>query len=269
MVKGCDHMYCVTCILRWTLHREEPCCPQCKQPFSYLLTYRTLDGELQDFPTEEPVVLLKRACWFEEHLRFEDRGGALLLEHSRLADQMAWQEHAGDYDLAEDEEIEQYYFSSAAGRARITLGNRRYGEGGFMSAGRRQARPVVERKRSNKAGHAGEHAVVGTPPVHPSTTGARQFTPNAGGGRKSRPTSASAATAGGAVGAGSSNGTPGQEVTGADFLGTSPAGSGGLYGSSPSGSGRRARRNARRAALDTGMEAAASSHRTVGFGGRA
>ena len=41
-------------------------------------------------------------------------------------------------------QVEAYYFSSAAGRARITLGNRRFGEGGFMSAGRQQARPVPQ-----------------------------------------------------------------------------------------------------------------------------
>ena len=35
------------CILHWALHKEEPWCPQCKQPFTYLLTYRTLDGTLQ------------------------------------------------------------------------------------------------------------------------------------------------------------------------------------------------------------------------------
>ena len=40
-------MYCATCILHWALHKEEPWCPQCKHPFSYLLTYRTLDGTLQ------------------------------------------------------------------------------------------------------------------------------------------------------------------------------------------------------------------------------
>ena len=40
-------MYCATCILHWALHKEEPWCPQCKQPFDTLLTYRTLDGELQ------------------------------------------------------------------------------------------------------------------------------------------------------------------------------------------------------------------------------
>lgn len=46
---------------------------------------------LQDFPSEESVCLLKRARWFEEHLRFEDKTAARLVEESRLADSMAWQ----------------------------------------------------------------------------------------------------------------------------------------------------------------------------------
>ena len=40
--------------------------------------------------------------------------------------------------------MEAFYFSAAAGRARITLGNRRFGEGGFMAAGRQRARPVPQ-----------------------------------------------------------------------------------------------------------------------------
>ncbi|KAI3434680.1 hypothetical protein D9Q98_002744 [Chlorella vulgaris] len=261
LVKGCDHMYCATCILHWALHKEEPWCPQCKQPFAYLLTYRGLDGILHDFPCEEPVTLLKRARWFEEHLRFVDHSSASLIEESRLADQMAWQEYAGDYDLAEDEEIESFYFSSAAGRARVLLGNRRHGEGGFISGGRRQARPapVVDRKRGGKAkaGKGGERApaAAGLPPVPPPTAMPR--TPNAGGGRNAQPGSC-----GVGVGAGTSSAaTPVPADTGgADMYGSSPGSASGcaLFGSSPSGSGRRARRNARRAALDAGIEAAGS-----------
>ena len=36
---------------------------------------------------------------------------------------------AEEFELAEDEEIEAYYFSSAAGRARVVLENRRFGAG--------------------------------------------------------------------------------------------------------------------------------------------
>lgn len=47
---------------------------------------------------------------------------------------------AQEYD--DDEAVEDYYFSAAAGRARIVLGNRRFGENGFVSSGRSYARPA-------------------------------------------------------------------------------------------------------------------------------
>ena len=50
MIKGCDHIYCSYCILQWTLHKEKCFCPQCKHEFSHLMTYRALDGTLNDFP---------------------------------------------------------------------------------------------------------------------------------------------------------------------------------------------------------------------------
>ncbi len=28
LVKPCEHVYCLNCILRWTLYREHPTCPQ-------------------------------------------------------------------------------------------------------------------------------------------------------------------------------------------------------------------------------------------------
>lgn len=46
-------------------------------------------------------------------------------------------------------QVEAYYFSSAAGHKRI-LGNRRFGENGFISSGRMQARPVAQSSRSGK-----------------------------------------------------------------------------------------------------------------------
>ena len=47
----------------------------------------------------------------------------------------------------DDEEVEDFYFSSAAGRLRI-VGNRRFGENGFISSGRMQARPVPQPRPS-------------------------------------------------------------------------------------------------------------------------
>ena len=43
-------------------------------------------------------------------------------------------------------QVEAYYFFSAAGHKRI-LGNRRFGENGFISSGRMQARPVAQSSR--------------------------------------------------------------------------------------------------------------------------
>lgn len=242
MVKGCDHIYCAKCILHWALHKEDPWCPQCKQPFSYLLTYRTLDGRLTDFPMEESVVLLKRARWFQDSIQHCTRSMSLL-EDSRLADDVAWHDYdADDYDLAEDEEIEAYYFSSAAGRARVLIGNRRFGEGGFIAGGRRQARPVRTPSSSSGKGKGKSTGKNQRGEGPSSSTSAAIQTPNARGGRKSTPSPAH--VTGDLFGAYAGDGSRGASPVGS-------FGSDALYGSSPSGSGRRARRNARRAAADT------------------
>ena len=46
-------------------------------------------------------------------------------------------------------QVEDFYLSSAAGRARIVLGNRRWGENGYVASGRQQGRPV-QRTPNNK-----------------------------------------------------------------------------------------------------------------------
>lgn len=51
------------------MHKDPTWCPQCKAPFTALLTYRRLDGTLSDFPVEESVCLLKRSQWFTDHLK--------------------------------------------------------------------------------------------------------------------------------------------------------------------------------------------------------
>jgi hypothetical protein len=62
----------INCILMWALCQDW--CPQCKAPFSYLITYRQLDGTLTDFPAEESVVLLKRAQWFADYAKVRVAG---------------------------------------------------------------------------------------------------------------------------------------------------------------------------------------------------
>lgn len=226
MVKGCDHIYCAQCILKWTLHKETCLCPQCKQEFSYLMTYRALDGSLNDFPMEESVVLLRRARWFEDSLK--DDSSKALLDDVRHADEVGWQDYYEDEIYTEDEEMEAFYFSSAAGKARIVLGNRRFGQGGYISSGYRQARPVKGKKSSAGGSSSGKgKAPKGkVPKSDPAATPAIKIrTPNANGGKSvALPASFKESF--------SDTGTP------------SP-----LLGTSPSGCGRRARRSARKAAL--------------------
>ncbi len=65
----CGPWYAAKCILQWADLRDNCSCPQCKKPFTRLLTYRTLDGTMSDFPVEESVCLLKRATWIQEQLK--------------------------------------------------------------------------------------------------------------------------------------------------------------------------------------------------------
>ncbi|PPD91615.1 hypothetical protein GOBAR_DD11436 [Gossypium barbadense] len=65
LVKGCEHAYCVTCILRWATYGKSPKCPQCKHPFESLNVHRSLDGRINDYMFEESVCLLLRASWFK------------------------------------------------------------------------------------------------------------------------------------------------------------------------------------------------------------
>eukprot|EP00270_Netrium_digitus_P009544 TRINITY_DN2905_c0_g1_i1.p1 TRINITY_DN2905_c0_g1~~TRINITY_DN2905_c0_g1_i1.p1 ORF type:complete len:328 (+),score=63.26 TRINITY_DN2905_c0_g1_i1:262-1245(+) len=120
-VKGCEHVYCACCILQWASYKSVPWCPQCRLPFSSLYVYRTLDGSLSDAMVEESVCLLLRATWFTPSFP---------------------EEEVDDYDGADFEdaygycdEEEDYYPST------IRIGNRRWGENGYVRGGRMQARP--------------------------------------------------------------------------------------------------------------------------------
>ncbi|KAK9819182.1 hypothetical protein WJX81_004272, partial [Elliptochloris bilobata] len=169
IIKGCEHAYCSKCILAWAVHKDPPWCPQCKAPFSRLVTYRALDGTLHDFPALESVCLLKRACWFQAHLREAEAvaaavptpfllnaaDAAAIAEAATLRDPNDYGRYYEEYD--DDEEVEAFYFSAAAGRARITLGNRRFGNNGYIASGRMQARPAQPaRPGEGKAAAKGE-----------------------------------------------------------------------------------------------------------------
>jgi hypothetical protein len=74
------HLCCAgKCILVWACQKDPCWCPQCKAPFTSLITYRKLDGTLAEFPVEESVCLLKRAHWFEAYLKVNNRAVGLIL----------------------------------------------------------------------------------------------------------------------------------------------------------------------------------------------
>ena len=202
----------VHCIVHWASLREDHAlCPQCKVPFSEVISYRNLDGSLQDFPVQNPVCLMRRAGWFQSIAGQHAEDGRLPEPEGSWGDDFA---EAFD----EDEELEDYYFSSAAGRARIVFGNRRFGEGGYIASGRRQARAAAEAAPRKRVGKRGKATVA--PPEQAAARG--QASASIPISRKQRE----------------------QSVPGAQ--GQSPP-----LGSSPAGSGRRATRNARRSAVDS------------------
>ncbi|KAJ8543852.1 hypothetical protein K7X08_025470 [Anisodus acutangulus] len=137
LVKGCEHAYCVTCILRWATYKEEPTCPQCKHPFEFLYIHRSLDGSLQDYMFEESVCLLLRASWFKP---------LIVEEKAEIDDDM---DDLYMYDDAEVDFAEDYFIGSSP---RLRIGNRRWGDNGYVSAGRQEARPVVYRPNLQELG---------------------------------------------------------------------------------------------------------------------
>ncbi|XP_073145882.1 uncharacterized protein [Henckelia pumila] len=125
LVKGCEHAYCVTCILRWASYKNEPTCPQCKIPFEFLNIHRTLDGSINDFMFEESVCLLLRASWFNP---------LVVVEREEVYDEIE------DYYYEDEEEdLDDVYLSSSSS---LRIGNRRWGDNGFVRSGRQEARPV-------------------------------------------------------------------------------------------------------------------------------
>ncbi|GLU18893.1 hypothetical protein SLE2022_351700 [Rubroshorea leprosula] len=126
LVKGCEHAYCVTCILRWAVYNQTPTCPQCKYPFEFLNVHRSLDGRIHDYMFEESVCLLLRATWFKP---------MVVVDHEEAYDDLEDYYH---YEDEEDEDEEVYYTNSSS----LRIGNRRWGDNGFVRAGRQEARPV-------------------------------------------------------------------------------------------------------------------------------
>lgn len=241
---GCDHIYCTCCLLHWAVYKEKPICPQCKVPFSSLLTFRTVDGELHDYPCQESIGMLKRAPWFQEHLKKKEEAMAEASLPEALrgnrgqvgsvideSDYLDYSRYYEEYD--DDEQVEDYYFSSAAGRARVVIGNRRHGPNGFLSSGRIQARPSGATHQAKGSKGKGAEGSAGTPGKQVSKQRQIPSTPKQGSGN------------------GSSSSHKGSPCVGESYVGESY-----VDADSPGGSfgkasvGRRARRNQRKAAAD-------------------
>ncbi|XP_057801922.1 uncharacterized protein LOC131017200 [Salvia miltiorrhiza] len=124
LVKGCEHAYCVNCILLWASCKKEPTCPQCKKPFEFLNIHRALDGSIQDYIFEESVCLLLRASWFKPLVE-------VVKEELEIVEECY-------YDDEEDEYPDEYYLGRSSS---LCIGNRRWGDNGYVSAGRQEARP--------------------------------------------------------------------------------------------------------------------------------
>ncbi|XVF04856.1 hypothetical protein REPUB_Repub05bG0121300 [Reevesia pubescens] len=158
LVKGCEHAYCVTCILRWATYSKMPTCPQCKHPFEFLNVHRSLDGRICDYMFEESVCLLLRATWFEP-LNVEER--------EVVCDDLEDYYYYYPYEDEDDEEDEVYYTSSPT----LRIGNRRWGDNGYIRSGRQEAMPV---QRSNpQTSGAGSSSEPKKKEVAKSTMGRR------------------------------------------------------------------------------------------------
>ncbi|KAL1199143.1 hypothetical protein V5N11_014640 [Cardamine amara subsp. amara] len=139
MVKGCEHAYCVTCILRWASYKENHTCPQCKNPFDFLNVHRTLDGSVEDFMFEESVCLLLRASWFKPLEAVE-----------RVSDNDSFNydfDIPPEYEEEDEDDLDEFYFHGS----NLRLGNRRWGDNGFVRSGHQEARPVQHKNRGGKA----------------------------------------------------------------------------------------------------------------------
>ncbi|KAK9673590.1 hypothetical protein RND81_12G177300 [Saponaria officinalis] len=137
LVKGCEHAYCVNCILQWATYHEHPKCPQCKHPFESLSVHRALDGSLRDYMIEESVCLLLRATWFTP----------LVVEHrdepDDELDDIFYYQYQYQHDYEEDDDLDDIYFrNSSRNSSGLRIGNRRWGDNGYIRAGRQEARPA-------------------------------------------------------------------------------------------------------------------------------
>ena len=150
----------VTCILQWATSRPDATCPTCKTPFTCLLVHRDVDGSLCDSPISETVSFLARAPWYVNWAREQSQIHELTRQHAVFRSVEAAESERSPLALAQEEWAEEAmytYFEEeydddgmddfvVTGGSRTTFGNRRWGEGGYVSSGRRRAQPVQPRR---------------------------------------------------------------------------------------------------------------------------
>ncbi|CAH2072914.1 unnamed protein product [Thlaspi arvense] len=141
MVKGCEHAYCVTCILRWASYKEKHTCPQCKHPFDSLNVHRALDGSIEDFMFEESVCLLLRASWFQP-LEAVERVSSNDNDNDNFDFDIP-----PEYEDEDEDDLDEFYMHGSS----LRLGNRRWGDNGFVRSGRQEARPAQHKNRVGQA----------------------------------------------------------------------------------------------------------------------
>ena len=98
--------------------------------------------------------LIHNLCLVQGHekgsdlLKYDVFRSTAVTEHELPLHALANEEWAEEalYQYFEDEfvddDVEEFYFSSQAGSSRATLGNRRWGENGYVRSGHRCARPA-------------------------------------------------------------------------------------------------------------------------------
>lgn len=80
---------------------------------------------IHDYMFEESVCLLLRASWFKP---------LIVDEKYDVDDEMEY-----FYSYEDDEDLDEVYFGSSSS---LRIGNRRWGDNGYVRAGRQEARPV-------------------------------------------------------------------------------------------------------------------------------
>lgn len=97
---------------------------------------------LHDYMFEESVCLLLRAPWFKP-LEVQEHGH----NYDNLEEGYMYEED--DYE-GEDDDLDEVYYRGSS----IRIGNRRWGDNGYVRAGRQEARPVNQPSNPQNAAAA-------------------------------------------------------------------------------------------------------------------